>query len=70
MLGDLVICVPLMQQEAQEQNKPLNNHWAHLVIHGMLHLQGYDHQTSATAEVMEGLEAALLAQLNIPNPYT
>lgn len=70
LLGDLVICVPLMQQEAQEQNKPLNNHWAHLVIHGMLHLQGYDHQTSATAEVMESLEIALLAQLNIPNPYT
>lgn len=69
LLGDLVICLPKVLQEALEQQKPVLNHWAHLVIHGMLHLQGYDHETEQEAEAMESLEIALLAKLKINNPY-
>lgn len=69
LLGDLVICLPKVIAEAAEQNKPVLNHWAHLVIHGLLHLQGYDHETDPEAELMENLEVALLAKLNIDNPY-
>lgn len=69
LLGDLVICVPLVQQEALEQGKPLLHHWAHLVIHGMLHLQGFDHDTEIQAQEMEGIEIQLLEQMDIPNPY-
>lgn len=69
LLGDLVICLPLVIEEAKKQHKPVLNHWAHLVIHGLLHLQGYDHETDLEAEVMESLEIALLAKLNIDNPY-
>lgn len=68
-LGDLVINVPLLQREALAQNKPLMHHFAHLVIHGTLHLQGFDHIEEAQAKVMEDLEAKLLATLDIPNPY-
>lgn len=68
-LGDLVICAEVLEREAQEQNKPLEHHWAHLLIHGLLHLQGYDHITDAEAEVMETLEITLLGKLGIPNPY-
>jgi probable rRNA maturation factor len=69
LLGDLVICAPVVEREAQEQNKPLDHHWAHLTIHGCLHLLGYDHINEADAQVMEQLEIELLAELNIPNPY-
>ncbi len=69
LLGDLVICAPVVAREAQEQHKSSFAHWAHMVIHGMLHLQGYDHEEEAQATVMEGLEVALLAALDIPNPY-
>ncbi len=69
LLGDLVICLPKVIEEAAEQQKPVLDHWAHLVIHGMLHLQGYDHETDEEAEQMENLEIALLAKLSINNPY-
>jgi len=69
LLGDLVICLPKVIQEAAEQQKPVLHHWAHLVIHGLLHLQGYDHETEPEAELMESLEIDLLAELNINNPY-
>ncbi|MDC1340690.1 rRNA maturation RNase YbeY [Oceanospirillaceae bacterium] len=68
-LGDLVINAALVAQEATEQDKPVEDHWAHLVIHGTLHLQGFDHIQEAEAQAMETLEARLLSSLNIPNPY-
>ncbi|MEK8081158.1 rRNA maturation RNase YbeY [Pseudomonas sp. XK-1] len=69
LLGDLVICVPVVEREAQEQAKTLDAHWAHLVIHGCLHLLGYDHIEDAEAEEMEALERELLAELGHPDPY-
>ncbi|MFY7003784.1 rRNA maturation RNase YbeY [Acinetobacter pittii] len=69
-LGDLVICIPVVLQEALEQKKTAQNHFAHLLVHGVLHLLGYDHETSdEDAEEMEGLEIEILAKLNIANPY-
>ncbi|GLX13562.1 endoribonuclease YbeY [Pseudomonas straminea] len=69
LLGDLVICVPVVEREAVEQGKTLEAHWAHLVIHGCLHLLGYDHILDSEAEEMEGLERILLAELGHPDPY-
>ena len=69
LLGDLVICVPVVEREAREQNKALEAHWAHLVIHGCLHLLGYDHIEDEEAEEMEALERTLLAELGHPDPY-
>ncbi|WP_312595713.1 rRNA maturation RNase YbeY [Stutzerimonas nitrititolerans] len=69
LLGDLVICVPVVAREAAEQGKPLEAHWAHLVIHGCLHLLGYDHIDDAEADEMEALERQLLAELGHPDPY-
>ena len=69
LLGDLIICADIVKKEAEEQHKNLKDHWAHLVIHGCLHLLGYDHITNDEAEEMESLEIALLAQLGIPDPY-
>lgn len=68
-LGDLVICAPVVEREAAEQGKTRESHWAHMVVHGLLHLQGYDHQTEAEASEMEALETAILARLGYPNPY-
>lgn len=68
-LGDLVICASVVEQEAQVQQKELENHWAHMVIHGTLHLAGYDHQVDAEAEIMESLEIQILSTLNIDDPY-
>lgn len=68
-LGDLVICAPVVVREASEQGKSLDSHWAHMVIHGMLHLQGYDHVIDSDAEVMESLECELMLQLGYPSPY-
>ncbi|MBN6524273.1 rRNA maturation RNase YbeY [Acinetobacter pittii] len=69
-LGDLVICIPVVLQEALEQKKTAQNHFAHLLVHGVLHLLGYDHETSdEDAEEMECLEIEILAKLNIANPY-
>lgn len=69
LLGDLVICAPILQREAGEQNKPLHNHWAHIVMHGTLHLLGYDHIEDEEAQEMEAKEIELLQTLSIPNPY-
>ncbi|MGY6276465.1 rRNA maturation RNase YbeY [Methylomonas sp. MgM2] len=69
LLGDLVICVPLIGREAIEQHKLPEHHWAHITIHGVLHLLGYDHIEEAEAEEMEALEIKLLNMLNIANPY-
>jgi probable rRNA maturation factor len=69
LLGDLVICAPVVAREASEQHKPLGHHWAHIVVHGVLHLLGYDHIDDDEAELMEGKEIEILKKLNINNPY-
>jgi probable rRNA maturation factor len=69
LLGDIVICAPLVHIEAMAQNKPVQAHWAHLVIHGVLHLLGHDHQDEQEAGVMEALEVDLLFSLGYANPY-
>jgi len=68
-LGDLVICAPVVAREAAEQGKSPESHWAHMVVHGVLHLQGYDHIEQAEAEQMEALEKHIMAQLGYANPY-
>lgn len=69
-LGDLVLCLPVVEREAAEQAKPAEHHWAHLIVHGLLHLQGFDHEESEVeAEIMEAREIAILGQLGVPNPY-
>ena len=69
LLGDLVICQTIVEKEALEQNKALKAHWAHMVVHGTLHLLGYDHETDLEAEEMEALEVELLTSAGFPNPY-
>jgi probable rRNA maturation factor len=69
LMGDLVLCAPVVAREAQEQGKPLNHHYAHLVVHGVLHLLGMDHQDEREAECMEQLEREILAELDIEDPY-
>jgi len=68
-LGDIVMCAPLVSSEAQTQGKPLAAHWAHLTVHGVLHLLGYDHQDDDEAAAMEALEIQCLGKLGISNPY-
>jgi probable rRNA maturation factor len=68
-LGDLVICAPVVKREARAQNKKEIDHWAHMVVHGVLHLQGYDHQTDEQAEQMERLEKKILEGFGIRDPY-
>ena len=68
-LGDLVICAPLVTAEALQQGKSVDAHWAHLVVHGMLHLQGFDHQSNEQANSMEALEIEILDTLGYTNPY-
>lgn len=68
-LGDLIVCAPLVTREAAEQGKPVAAHWAHLVVHGTLHLLGYDHAGEGEALAMEALEAEILAGLGFPDPY-
>ena len=67
--GDVVICAPVVAREAREQNKLLQHHFAHMTIHGVLHLQGHDHVEPAEADAMEALETAILKRFRIPNPY-
>jgi probable rRNA maturation factor len=67
--GDVVICAPVVEREAREQGKTLKNHYAHMTVHGVLHLQGYDHIEPADADIMESHEIAILKQFRIPNPY-
>jgi probable rRNA maturation factor len=68
-LGDLVICAPVVAAEAEAQDKPVEAHWAHLVVHGILHLQGFDHQDAAQIREMETLEIEILDGLGYNNPY-
>jgi len=69
LLGDLVICAPVVAREAKEQGKALNAHYAHLTVHGVLHLLGWDHEDDREAECMEQLEREILAGLGIDDPY-
>jgi probable rRNA maturation factor len=68
-LGDVVICADVVADEAREQGKPLEAHWAHMLVHGTLHLLGYDHVTDAEAETMEALETRILATGEVADPY-
>lgn len=69
LMGDIVICAPVVAAEALAQNKPLEAHYAHLTVHGILHLHGYDHEIEAQAELMESLETAIVSKLGYANPY-
>lgn len=68
-LGDLVICAPLVKREAADQKKPQAHHWAHMVVHGVLHLRGFDHIDPADAEKMEAKERRILSVFRVPDPY-
>ncbi len=69
ILGDVILAYETIKRETEEQNKTLEEHFSHLLIHGVLHLLGYDHQTPAEAEAMEAIEVNILAEFNITNPY-
>ncbi len=69
MLGDLVVCAPVVNREAGEQHKSPEAHWAHIIVHGVLHLLGYDHIDDSDAAQMEGLETDIMLGLNFPPPY-
>ena len=69
LLGDLAICAPVVSREAREQGKEARAHWAHMVIHGVLHLLGYDHENDRDARSMESIEIRILEQLGYSNPY-
>jgi len=70
ILGDIVICAPVVAREAAEQGKSREAHWAHLMVHGLLHLLGHDHETDQEARAMEGLESKILQDLGYPAPYS
>lgn len=67
--GDIVLCCPVVEREAEEQGKPLEAHYAHLIVHGVLHAQGYDHEEDDEAAEMEGIETDVLGALGFPDPY-
>jgi probable rRNA maturation factor len=69
LMGDIIICAPVVAAEALAQHKPLAAHYAHLTVHGILHLHGYDHEIEAQAALMEGLETAIITKLGYANPY-
>ena len=68
-LGDVVVCAPVVEAEATEQNKRACDHYAHMVVHGVLHLRGFDHESDGDARVMESLETAILNEIGIADPY-
>src|SRR5688572_8425759 len=68
-LGDIIICAPVVAREAAAQHKPLQAHWAHMIVHGIMHLRGYTHDTDATAHVMENMEIKVMQSLGFENPY-
>lgn len=69
LLGDIVVCAPVVKREAAQQAKALSVHWAHIIIHGILHLMGYDHSEERETEIMEAKETALMLELGFPDPY-
>ncbi len=69
LMGDIIICAPVVVEEAQAQQKPIEAHFAHLTVHGILHLHGYDHEAEKQAELMESIEIETLKKLGFPNPY-
>jgi probable rRNA maturation factor len=69
LLGDIIICAPIVAEEAQSHNKPAEAHWAHLTVHGVLHLLGHDHKAEEEASAMETLETSILESLGYPDPY-
>jgi len=69
LLGDIVIAFETLERECADENRDFLHHLAHLAVHGFLHLNGYDHQTDAQAEAMEGLESRIMTRLNMPDPY-
>lgn len=69
LIGDIIICAPVVEAEAKAQNKLLEAHYAHLTVHGILHLHGYDHEVEAQAELMESLETAIITKLGYASPY-
>ena len=69
LLGDIVICAEIVNQEAQQQEKSLQQHWAHMIVHGALHLLGYDHIEESDAQQMESVEIEVLSKFGISNPY-
>ncbi|MDE0154098.1 MAG: rRNA maturation RNase YbeY [Gammaproteobacteria bacterium] len=69
LLGDIVVCAPVVRREAAQQAIALSAHWAHIIIHGILHLMGYDHTEEREAEIMEAKETALMLELGFPDPY-
>lgn len=69
LIGDIVLCAPVIREEAHAQNKSIEAHYAHLTVHGVLHLHGYDHVIEAQAALMEGIEVTILQKLGYANPY-
>ncbi len=69
LLGDIVVCAPVVRREADQQSKSVNSHWAHMVVHGALHLLGFDHEQARDADEMEAKETRILADLGFDNPY-
>ena len=70
LMGDIILCAPVVAAEAEAQRKPLHAHYAHLTVHGVLHLHGYDHEIEAQAELMETLETEIVTKLGYPDPYS
>ena len=69
VLGDVVVCAPIVSSQAQTEGKPLSAHWAHMVVHGIMHLRGYDHETPEEANAMEHMDTRILEGLGFPDPY-
>lgn len=69
LMGDIIICAPVVAKEAAEQGKPLEAHYAHLTVHGVLHVHGYDHEIEEQADLMESIETEIITKLGYANPY-